>query len=164
MTLVFTLLTIVVLGLVVAVALGRIGGGLDAPESSLPPTGLPDGELTANDLEQVRFAPALRGYRMDQVDAALDRLGSELARRDAELERLRAVTPIEPPGHPGTPYAGIPVREYTRAPAEWVNPVIGASAGEGAGAGDGAGEGAASNQDDDLFTPRRRSAVPPAEA
>ncbi|MFN8077938.1 MAG: DivIVA domain-containing protein [Kineosporiaceae bacterium] len=88
MTLVFTVLTIVVLGLVVAVALGRIGGGLDAATSSLPPTGLPDGDLVAGDLDHVRFAPALRGYRMDQVDAAFDRLAEELARRDAEIERL----------------------------------------------------------------------------
>jgi len=90
-TLVFTLLTIAVLGLVVAVALGRIGGGLDAPTSSLPPTGLPEGYLGAQDLERVRFAPALRGYRMDQVDAALDRVAAELARRDEEIDRLQAV-------------------------------------------------------------------------
>jgi len=89
-TLVFTLLTIAVLGLVVAVALGRIGGGLDAPTSSLPPTGLPEGYLGAQDLERVRFAPALRGYRMDQVDAALDRVAAELARRDEEIDRLQA--------------------------------------------------------------------------
>lgn len=97
MTLVFIVLTIVVLGLVVAVALGRIGGGLDAATSSLPPTGLPDGELVVGDLDHVRFAPALRGYRMDQVDAAFDRLAEELARRDAEIERLSQV-PTEP-GH-----------------------------------------------------------------
>lgn len=89
MTLVFTLLTIAVLGLVVAVALGWIGGGLDAPTSSLPPTGLPDGDLAPQDLERVRFTPALRGYRMDQVDEALDRVAGELARRDEEIEQLQ---------------------------------------------------------------------------
>lgn len=99
MTLVFIVLTIVVLGLVVAVALGRIGGGLDAATSSLPPTGLPDGELVVGDLDHVRFAPALRGYRMDQVDAAFDRLAEELARRDAEIERLSQV-PSEPTHQP----------------------------------------------------------------
>ncbi len=85
----FALLAIGVLGLVVAVALGRIGGGLEAPTSSLPPTHLPDGGLTPADLDVVRFAPALRGYRMDQVDEIIDRVAGELDRRDAEIERLR---------------------------------------------------------------------------
>lgn len=89
MTLLFTLLSIGVLGLVVAVALGRVGGGLDAPASSLPSTGLPAGNLTADDLTAVRFSPALRGYRMDQVDDLVDRLTDELARRDEEIDRLR---------------------------------------------------------------------------
>jgi DivIVA domain-containing protein len=88
-TVLFTLLAIGVLGLVVAVALGRIGGGLAAPASSLPPTGVPAGELTREGLDAVRFAPALRGYRMDQVDDVIDRLCGELDRRDAEIERLR---------------------------------------------------------------------------
>jgi DivIVA domain-containing protein len=85
----FTLLVVLVLGLVVAVALGWIGGGLEPPTSSLPPWGLPEGAVRANDLDRVRFAPALRGYRMDQVDATLDRLAGELARRDTEIARLR---------------------------------------------------------------------------
>jgi DivIVA domain-containing protein len=85
----FTLLTVVVLGLVAAVALGWIGGGLEPPTSSVPPTGLPEGTLSPEDLDRVRFTPALRGYRMDQVDAALDRMAGELARRDAEISRLR---------------------------------------------------------------------------
>ncbi len=91
-TLVFTLLALVVLGLVVAVALGWIGGGLDAPVSSLPEVGLPEGEVAPPDLDRLRFAPALRGYRMDQVDRTLDRLAEELARRDAEIDRLRGLT------------------------------------------------------------------------
>jgi len=96
-TLVFTLLTLAVLGLVVAVALGWIGGGLDAPASSLPEIGLPEGEVEPLDLDALRFAPALRGYRMDQVDQTLDRLAAELARRDAEIARLRELAGAEPP-------------------------------------------------------------------
>ncbi len=95
MTLVFTLLALAVLGLVVAVALGWIGGGLDAPVSSLPDIGLPEGEVAPPDLDRLRFAPALRGYRMDQVDQTLDRLAEELARRDAEIDRLRGLTGAE---------------------------------------------------------------------
>jgi len=95
-SLVFVLLILAVVGAVAAVATGRIAGGLDAPASSLPARGLPPGDVSADDLGAVRFAPALRGYRMDQVDAVLDRLADELARRDAELRRLRGRPDLEP--------------------------------------------------------------------
>lgn len=88
MTIVFTVLTLAVLGVVAAVAVGRIGGGLDEAASSLPSEGPGPGPLTAQDLETVRFSPALRGYRMDEVDGLLDRLGEELRRRDDEIARL----------------------------------------------------------------------------
>lgn len=107
MSLVFVLLILAVVGAVAAVATGRIAGGLDAPVSSLPARGLPPGDVSVDDLGAVRFAPALRGYRMDQVDAVLDRLADELARRDAELRRLRGRPDLEPltdpayPAHPG---------------------------------------------------------------
>ena len=68
---------------------GRIAGGLDSPSTSIPPRALPAGRVTAADLGALRFVPVLRGYRMDQVDAALDRLGQELADRDQELAELR---------------------------------------------------------------------------
>jgi len=38
----------------------------------------------------LRFTPALRGYRIDQVEAVLDRLREEVARRDDELARAGA--------------------------------------------------------------------------
>ena len=85
----FILLILAVLGLVFAVASGRIAAGFDAPETSVPPRELPPGPVTGADLDGLRFVPALRGYRMDQVDAALDRLREELDRRDAELAELR---------------------------------------------------------------------------
>jgi DivIVA domain-containing protein len=44
--------------------------------------GLPDRPLTAADIPSLRFRTAVRGYRMEDVDAALDRLGAAL--RDAE--------------------------------------------------------------------------------
>jgi DivIVA domain-containing protein len=89
-TLVLTLLIMAVLALVVAVATGRIVGGLDRPASSLPGRGLPPGPIGVDDVERVRFSPALRGYRMDEVDDALDRLTEELHRRDEEIAELRA--------------------------------------------------------------------------
>ena len=46
----------------------------DRPDSRLPV----DGPLTARDLRSVRFSTAVRGYRMSEVDALLDRLAAEL--------------------------------------------------------------------------------------
>ncbi len=103
MTLVFVLLTLTVIGVVVAVALGRLGGGLGPAGTTLPPLGLPDGRIEGRDLDRVRISPALRGYRMDQVDEVLDRVGRELDRRDAELARLAALLEerAEPDADPG---------------------------------------------------------------
>jgi DivIVA domain-containing protein len=78
MTWFFAVLIVVVMGGVVVVATGR-GGAMaetydDRPDARVPA----DGPLTAQDLRRVRFGTALRGYRMSEVDALLDRLAAEL--------------------------------------------------------------------------------------
>ena len=55
----------------------------DAPDLSLPA-----GPLRPADVEGVRFTMALRGYRMGEVDAVLERLAAELATRDARISAL----------------------------------------------------------------------------
>jgi DivIVA domain-containing protein len=105
-TLLLTLLVLAVVAAVAAVATGRITGGLDDPGSSLPARLLPEGDVTASDVEGVRFSPALRGYRMGEVDQVLDRLVATLAARDdviAGLER-RLGGPHRSPAHPGLPH------------------------------------------------------------
>jgi DivIVA domain-containing protein len=96
-TLFFLVTILLVIGLAVAVAVGRVSGGLADPVTSVPVRGLPDARLTPGDLDDLRFETVLRGYRMEQVDAALDRLRGELALREeeatvvsGELEDLRA--------------------------------------------------------------------------
>jgi DivIVA domain-containing protein len=49
-----------------------------------------DRVLTGEDLQRLRFAVALRGYSMTQVDDVLDRLGGELAARDQRIAELEA--------------------------------------------------------------------------
>ena len=78
MTWFFAVLIVVVMGGVVVVAAGR-GGAMaetydDRPDARVPA----DGPLTSQDLRRVRFGTALRGYRMSEVDALLDRLAAEL--------------------------------------------------------------------------------------
>ena len=62
--------------------------GFDEPVASLPPVLLPD-HATPADVDHVRFALGLRGYRMDQVDQVLDDLRDQLAARNTEIEGLR---------------------------------------------------------------------------
>ena len=84
MTWFFAVLVVAVMGVVAVVATGR-GGSMaesfdDRPDSRVPE----DAPLTAGDLRRVRFSTALRGYRMAEVDALLDRLATELEARDAD--------------------------------------------------------------------------------
>jgi DivIVA domain-containing protein len=84
------LLVLIVVGGVAAVAAGLITGGLDDPASTVPARELPDRPLSRSDVDELHFSPALRGYRMEQVDAAMDRLGAEVQRLQDEVDGLRA--------------------------------------------------------------------------
>jgi DivIVA domain-containing protein len=61
----------------------------DAPPDR-PDTGLPPGPVTADDVGAVRLTMAVRGYRMAEVDAVLERLAAELAARDRRIAELQA--------------------------------------------------------------------------
>lgn len=55
------------------------------------PLGLGEGEaVDETAVASVRFDTGLRGYRTDQVDAALNRLAWEIGRRDEMLAEMRA--------------------------------------------------------------------------
>lgn len=100
MSLLFLLIGVAVIGGVVLLATGRISGSLPDADPAPDLTGLeevPLGELSAAEIEHVRIDQALRGYRMDEVDALVDRLSAEVSARDAliaqqqaEIDRLRA--------------------------------------------------------------------------
>jgi DivIVA domain-containing protein len=85
----FAVLVVLALGAIAVVAAGR-GTPMapaydDAPDALVPA----EGPLTAADLRRVRFPIALRGYRMAEVDALLERLAEE---REA-VEREAAAPP-----------------------------------------------------------------------
>jgi DivIVA domain-containing protein len=84
------LLVLVVVAAVGAVAAGVVRGGLDPADPTVPQSPLPADPITLGDVRDVRFSLALRGYRMNEVDAVLDRLVEELAARDAELAEREA--------------------------------------------------------------------------
>lgn len=86
-TIVFALVGIL---LVIAIALLAVGklGQLPPPTQDRPPLDLPADDLDPADVDGVRFAVGLRGYRMDEVDEVLDRVADDLAERDARIREL----------------------------------------------------------------------------
>jgi DivIVA domain-containing protein len=88
MTWFFAVLIVAAMGVAAVVATGD-GGQLaevydDRPDARVPA----HGPLTGSDLRRLRFSTVLRGYRMSEVDALLDRLAGEL---DEARARARAV-------------------------------------------------------------------------
>jgi DivIVA domain-containing protein len=87
-------LAVVVVGAVALLATGMARGGaraavgLDETVPNLPPVLLPE-DAGPSDVDAVRFALALRGYRMDQVDQVLDDLRGQLAAKEARITDLR---------------------------------------------------------------------------
>jgi DivIVA domain-containing protein len=78
----FAVLIVLALGGIAMVAAGR-GAPLAEVYDDRPDAGVPaEGPLRAEDLRRVRFSLAVRGYRMSEVDALLDRLTTQLADTD----------------------------------------------------------------------------------
>ncbi len=86
----FTVIAVLLIGAVAALVTGRLGYDpmAEATTTQSTPT-LTDG-FASDEISAVRFDTALRGYRMDQVDAVLDRLQARIAElespSDAGLE------------------------------------------------------------------------------
>jgi DivIVA domain-containing protein len=96
-------------GVLLAVALvaaGR-GGSMSEAQVDARDSGLPrDRLLTSDDVPRLRFRLAMRGYRMSDVDTAIDRLHDSLAaaeRRAAEAAHRATQPPLEPPPPPSPP-------------------------------------------------------------
>ena len=63
---------------------------------NLPPVLLP-AEAEPSDVDRLRFAVGLRGYRMDQVDQVLDELRDQLAAKDRQIAEL-GTAELDAPG------------------------------------------------------------------
>jgi DivIVA domain-containing protein len=82
------LLILAVVGAIAVVAAGY-GDGLAPSERRRGVRAQLPADVRPDDLDELRFAVGLRGYRMDEVDEVLDHLREELAARD---ERITALT------------------------------------------------------------------------
>ncbi|HEY8306806.1 MAG TPA: DivIVA domain-containing protein [Lapillicoccus sp.] len=80
---------VVVAVITAAAVLGRVDGSLADATTTMSHVPLPDDQLTPDDIDALRFDTAMRGYRMSQVDAVIDRLRREIGDLDDELSRAR---------------------------------------------------------------------------
>ena len=92
----FLFLVVALAVVVAAVTLAVVGGGEGAgPLPEAAPERLhdplpPDRPLDRSDVDLLRFPLSVRGYRMADVDDALNRLAAELAERDARIADLES--------------------------------------------------------------------------
>jgi hypothetical protein len=90
---VFWFMLIALVAVVAAVALAVLGDGgalKDSQPERIEDRLPPDRPLVRSDVDAVRLPVGLRGYRMLDVDEVLERLGAELAERDARIADLEA--------------------------------------------------------------------------
>lgn len=132
----FWFMLIALVAVVAAVALAVLGDGgalkdsqPDRLEDRLPP----DRPLARADVDAVRLPVGLRGYRMLDVDEVLERLGAELAERDARIAELEA--------HLAGAHAGAHRYDTSAAPGTSPQTAPGAPYGSGGGNGQGYGHG-----------------------
>ncbi|WP_420035429.1 DivIVA domain-containing protein [Streptomyces sp. cg28] len=91
----FLFLVVALVVVVGAVTLAIVGGGDGGTLRDEPPQfyadPLPqDRPVGPADVDALRLPTAVRGYRMAEVDDALNRLGAELAERDARITELES--------------------------------------------------------------------------
>jgi DivIVA domain-containing protein len=97
-TVLFYLVVAGLIGLVVfflAVFVFGRGEQMAALDPRTSPAELPEGDISAEDVRTIRFALALRGYRMSDVDWTLERLGEQLDQLRRENATLRGDQPAE---------------------------------------------------------------------
>ena len=109
--------------LIAAAATGRLSGLADA-QVDRAETSLPEGRIGAADVDAASFTMAFRGYRMEEVDSALDKVVNELTARDSELvtkdETIAALTreldALKGATHGASPRPSAPVASFSPQP------------------------------------------------
>ncbi|MFC4032606.1 DivIVA domain-containing protein [Streptomyces polygonati] len=91
---------VVVVAAVAMAVLGDSGALKDSDPDRLQDRLPPDRPLLRSDIDAVRLPVVVRGYRMLDVDEVLDRLGAELAERDARIAELEtSLAGVQAVGH-----------------------------------------------------------------
>jgi DivIVA domain-containing protein len=89
--LIYLLVVVAVAAVVFLLAAAVFGRGEElAPlPADATPTRLPAVDVTGDDVRDLRFQQALRGYKMAEVDWVLERLAAELDRLRGDRDELR---------------------------------------------------------------------------
>lgn len=94
------LVVMVLIGLTAAAVMGKFGGFMADATSSQSFGGVPAGPLSTDDLAQLHFDQALRGYRMNQVDEVIDALSARLRELESQVASPSAgAASSSGPGH-----------------------------------------------------------------
>jgi DivIVA domain-containing protein len=153
----FWFMLIALVAVVAAVALAVLGDGgalKDAPPERIEDRLPPDRPLVREDVDAVRLPVALRGYRMIDVDEVLERLGVELAERDARIADLEARLGVPAGSHlyqaPGLSGPSAPAQGFAGGYGRpgYDQPGYGPAAGQGDGSGYGGAGGYGGGQGD----------------
>ncbi|NUS64174.1 MAG: DivIVA domain-containing protein, partial [Saccharothrix sp.] len=86
--------------LLAALVFGR-GEELAPLPPGASPTRLPSDDVTPQDVRDLKFQQVLRGYKMTEVDWALDRLADEVERLRARVAELETELGVDPRPEPG---------------------------------------------------------------
>ena len=79
----FTAVGVLLIGGFAALIVGRVGYDPLSDATSTQADPVLSEDFRSSEIAAVRFDTALRGYRMDQVDAVLDRLQTRIAELEA---------------------------------------------------------------------------------
>jgi DivIVA domain-containing protein len=79
----FIAVAVLVVGAFAALVVGRVGYDPLSDATTTQADPILSADLGSGEIAAIRFDTALRGYRMDQVDAVLDRLQTRIAELEA---------------------------------------------------------------------------------
>ena len=89
----FIVVAVLLVGGFAALVTGRIGYDPMAPATTTQADPVLADHFPASEVSTVRFDTALRGYRMDQVDAVLDQLQARIAELEAAQDPRDVAAP-----------------------------------------------------------------------
>lgn len=91
--LLYLLVLVLVAGLLFVIASAVFGRGEPLPPlpRATTATALPASGITGADVDAIKFAQTLRGYKTSEVDWVLDRLGGEIELLRGQVSALRAL-------------------------------------------------------------------------